>query len=405
MTRFDVIIIGAGPAGSTAARLLAKAGKSVALIEKSDFPRRKVCGEFISAATLRLLDKSGIGAAVREAAGPPVTRTAFYAGDATPKARLPGPRGKAKAGRALSREKLDTLLRDAAFAAGTHLLQPAHLLSVRRLGQILIAETELLTPSALRIASAATGTSPASADARGGGRLTLEAPIIIAASGSWNHVGPFAIDPAPRPHDLLAFKAHFRGHKLPPGLMPLLAFPGGYGGMVESDGGLLSLSCCIRRDALAAARLRHGGRAIDAVLAHITHTTRGAARALSGAVMEGAGLAAGPIRPGMRLPYKDGVFFAGNLAGEAHPVIAEGISMAIQGSALLARLLISEPDVAIAGRRYAKAWRRRFAPRLSAAALFARMAMHAPGRALAVTTVRAFPPLLTLGAKLAGKSA
>ena len=43
-TRFDAIIIGAGVAGSTAAILLARAGWSVALVEKQHFPRRKVCG-------------------------------------------------------------------------------------------------------------------------------------------------------------------------------------------------------------------------------------------------------------------------------------------------------------------------------------------------------------------------
>ncbi|MEO8411175.1 MAG: FAD-dependent oxidoreductase, partial [Propionivibrio sp.] len=42
---FDVAIIGAGPAGAAAAILLARAGWTVALIEKRAFPRRKVCGE------------------------------------------------------------------------------------------------------------------------------------------------------------------------------------------------------------------------------------------------------------------------------------------------------------------------------------------------------------------------
>src|SRR5262245_14089568 len=51
----DALIVGAGPAGSAAALLLARAGWSVALIEKAEFPRRKVCGEFISATSLPLL--------------------------------------------------------------------------------------------------------------------------------------------------------------------------------------------------------------------------------------------------------------------------------------------------------------------------------------------------------------
>ena len=57
MQLFDAIIIGAGPAGATLACLLSQAGWSVAIVEKKNFPRRKVCGEFISATSLPLLQK------------------------------------------------------------------------------------------------------------------------------------------------------------------------------------------------------------------------------------------------------------------------------------------------------------------------------------------------------------
>ena len=55
-TRFDVAVVGAGPAGAAAAILLARAGWSVALVERQAFPRRKVCGECIAASNLALLD-------------------------------------------------------------------------------------------------------------------------------------------------------------------------------------------------------------------------------------------------------------------------------------------------------------------------------------------------------------
>jgi len=42
--RFDAVVIGAGPAGSATAILLARLGWSVALVERQRFPRRKVCG-------------------------------------------------------------------------------------------------------------------------------------------------------------------------------------------------------------------------------------------------------------------------------------------------------------------------------------------------------------------------
>jgi len=53
---FDAIVIGGGPAGATAAWLLARAGWSVGVLERQPFPRRKVCGEYLSSTSLPLLD-------------------------------------------------------------------------------------------------------------------------------------------------------------------------------------------------------------------------------------------------------------------------------------------------------------------------------------------------------------
>ena len=54
---YDVIIAGAGPAGSTAAYLLSKAGKKVLLIDKSTFPRTKLCAGLITWKTVKLLER------------------------------------------------------------------------------------------------------------------------------------------------------------------------------------------------------------------------------------------------------------------------------------------------------------------------------------------------------------
>ena len=55
MERFDVLVVGAGPAGSTAAYRLASAGASVLLADKSTFPRDKPCGGGLTMRAVRLL--------------------------------------------------------------------------------------------------------------------------------------------------------------------------------------------------------------------------------------------------------------------------------------------------------------------------------------------------------------
>lgn len=366
---YDALIVGAGPAGAAAARLLAKAGWSVALVEKAEFPRRKVCGEFVSAATMPVLKECGLAVPFIAAAGPPVTRVGVYAGNVMLSARH-----DRVWGRALGREHLDVMLRDAAAAAGAALMQPAEVTAVTRQDDGFACDLD---------------------DGR-----RIAARTVIVACGSWNTNGIFAVpSPPPRASDLFAFKAHFTQSRLPPGLMPLLAFSGGYGGLVQSDAGRTSLSCCIRRDALARVRQRYGGKAAGAVLTHILETTKGVRAALEHAALEGNFLSTGPIHPGIRPRHDDGIFFTGNIAGEAHPVIAEGISMAIQSSGLLTQLLIADR-----GERYAQEWIRRFAPRVRAAAVFAQLAMRTPTRAASLALLRAAPGLLGLGARLSGKT-
>ena len=54
--RYNVIIIGAGPAGSTAAYLLASHGYRVLILDKSTFPRGKLCGGLLTWKTVKLLE-------------------------------------------------------------------------------------------------------------------------------------------------------------------------------------------------------------------------------------------------------------------------------------------------------------------------------------------------------------
>ncbi len=57
---YDVAIVGAGPAGSASAILLARAGWRVALVDRSTFPRDKPCAEYLSPAAEPLLTELGV---------------------------------------------------------------------------------------------------------------------------------------------------------------------------------------------------------------------------------------------------------------------------------------------------------------------------------------------------------
>jgi flavin-dependent dehydrogenase len=387
---YDAIVIGAGPAGATAALLLARAGWVVAIVEKADFPRRKVCGEFVSATSLPLLREIGVEQWFLRLAGPPVRRIGLFAGDTVIAAKMPPAFGSTQEwGRALGREHLDHMLLQAAVGAGAEPWQPWRVIGVRR--------TDEGYACTLRTEEH---------------ERTLIARVLIAAYGSWER------DPAamrPRTHrasDLLAFKAHFKECNLAADLMPLLVFPGGYGGMVACDHGRVSLSCCIRRDVLRACRERvRDGSAAEAVLGHVKSSCRGVHDALQPARLDGACLSAGPIRPGIRRRHHDGIFFVGNIAGEAHPIVAEGISMAMQSAWLLCRRLAPHRDgiaraaaQAAVARAYDSDWRAAFATRIRAAALYSQIATRPRLTALALPLVERWPRILTAGALLAGKS-
>jgi flavin-dependent dehydrogenase len=133
---------------------------------------------------------------------------------------------------------------------------------------------------------------------------------------------------------------------------------------------------------------------------------------LKDASRDGPWLAAGPIAPGIRLRADDAIYRIGNAAGEAHPILGEGISMALQSAGLLCAGLIesgragrsgSAEAQAAVGRNYAAQWRQHFAPRLALAAAFAQVAMRPASASLLMSLARTWPGLLTQGAKWGGK--
>jgi menaquinone-9 beta-reductase len=313
----------------------------------------------------------------------------LFARDAVITAPMPAARGCDAWGRAIARDRLDTALLDHAIRAGAQAWQPWMARSMRKVG----------------------GEHTVTISGHGGEVRELRSRIVIAAHGSWERSPAREEAPHPtRASDLIGFKAHFHASRLAAGLMPLVLFPGGYGGMVHGDGGRVSFSCCIRRAALRKCREEHSGLAAgEAVIAHVAETCRGVREALSGARREAAWLSAGPIRPGVRSLACEGIFSIGNTAGEAHPLVAEGISMAIQsawllGGHLASRASLCDDALQAAAIRYRRSWRRHFSTRVRASSIFATLTTSPATQALSIALLTHAPAILTWGAWWSGKS-
>jgi flavin-dependent dehydrogenase len=110
-TDYDVLIIGAGPAGAMSAYLLARRGFRVLLAEKSSFPRYKVCGGCVSAVALSILQRNGLAERIRATKGQGLSTAHLQCGNSSTCITLPG-------GIAVSRELFDQRLVCAAEEAG-----------------------------------------------------------------------------------------------------------------------------------------------------------------------------------------------------------------------------------------------------------------------------------------------
>jgi menaquinone-9 beta-reductase len=74
---FDVIVVGGGPAGSSCAMMLARHGIRVLLLEKSRFPRDKICGDCVNPGIWELLETLGVGEEIRREMGPRISSVAI----------------------------------------------------------------------------------------------------------------------------------------------------------------------------------------------------------------------------------------------------------------------------------------------------------------------------------------
>lgn len=112
---WDVIVVGAGPAGAVTARELSRLGRSVLIVDKSSFPRWKVCGCCLNGSALAALRTIGLGTLVEDCNAVPLSKFRLAAGARSAELSLPD-------GMALSRERFDAALLREAIRAGSHFL-------------------------------------------------------------------------------------------------------------------------------------------------------------------------------------------------------------------------------------------------------------------------------------------
>ena len=313
----DVIVVGAGPAGSVLATLLAEHELSVLLFEKATFPRPKVCGDYLNPGTVRLLRRLGLLGAV-EAAGPQRLRgmqvtspdgTTFTARFPTGGAPGEGP----PYALSLPRATLDLVLLEEARRRGVPCREGFRVTGL------------------LWAAGRVCGVRGIGPD----GAAEFRGRIVVGADGR-NSVVARRLD-VHRPHPRLrrmALEAYYQG---PSRLHDhgVIALTGGYYGILNPVGqDLVNASIVLDHASLAPWKGRLEDL-FDDRLAGLPH----AAGALAGMRRQGGVGCLGPLAFRARRTVQDGAILIGDAAGFYDPFTGEGVSHALGDAERAARCI------------------------------------------------------------------
>ena len=127
----EVVVVGGGPAGASAAIRLARRGIDVCVLDRARFPRAKPCGEFLSPGATPILEELGVQEAVETAGALRLERVRIDAHGAVVELDFPDGEGAPPWGYSLSRLALDAILVEAARTAGARVLEETRVDEVR----------------------------------------------------------------------------------------------------------------------------------------------------------------------------------------------------------------------------------------------------------------------------------
>ncbi len=359
---YDSIIIGGGPAGSTAALALARAGLTVAIFDGDSFPRNKLCGEFLSGEGVARLAAFGLEHQLASAGARPI-RTVVVTAASGPRYEGPAPDGAVS----LSRYQLDAMLIDEARASGADVFVGEPILDV--------------------VGDIAGGFAAVS------GRRTVNSRSIVCAAGRSGRIVNNLRDERAKQRtsdQLVGFKRYFEG-EMPDDRVELHAYSGGYCGLQRVENDTIN-ACWVGR----ASSLREAGgkpsHMIESTFLQNAHLRErfDHMSACSDNVLAVSNL---NFRP--RTPVAGDVLMVGDSAGMIAPMCGDGMSMAIDSGVLASRLIEAFIGGQINGEellaRYAAVWKRTFLRRMWLGKILHRGMERTATCAAGIGICRAFP--------------
>jgi flavin-dependent dehydrogenase len=319
MNTYEVIIVGAGPAGCSAAICLATMGIPTLLLEEKRMPREKLCGEFIAPECFPSLNRLCVMDRLLVAGAQKISRITLSAlngkrVDVPVQAISTG----SNWGLGLSRSRFDYVLFERAGEAGAHCIER---ISVKQ-----CHVEDGLTQGVEGM------------DLETGRRLVFRAPLVIDASGRNSRL---SIERAERRSGragsrLYAVKAHLERVREVDEQVELYFFREGYGGLSTVEDGLVNL-CFITSER----SLRSSGRDLMGVVQRTIMNNGGARERLDRAITVGKWHSAGPLNFGRRNLYRKGVITIGDAAGMIDPFTGTGIQMALRTGEMIAEAIAS----------------------------------------------------------------
>jgi geranylgeranyl reductase family protein len=323
----DVLVIGAGPAGSAAAAALAHAGRDVLLVEARSHPRPKACAEYASPRIAEELARLGLADDAWQADALPVRGMRVIRGHDAVEMTYHDAGGQRPAW-GLDRERFDAALAAHAVASGAHLLERTALHDVHwRGGQD--AKGGRVTGAVLRTA---------------GGRQTVRCRWLIGADGARSRTAQrlnVDLGALGRPQRL-GLVAHYSGVAELADHGEMHVGRGYYIGLAPLAGGRLNVGMALPLDGDRQSAEERFGAAI-ASLPAVGERLRGSRRVTP---IRGAS----PIAHRVRSPAGRGWMLVGDAAGFIDPFTGEGIYRALRSARAAAEALQAGLDEGAAGR-------------------------------------------------------